>query len=263
MLFRSAFSTRIGGSSGSYFASMNLGFNRGDPDDNVKTNYSLFCEAVGIETKQLVFASQTHSTVIRNVGPDNAGEGFDRPTLITGYDGLSTGSTGLMLATLYADCVPLYFYDPVCRAVALSHAGWRGTLNDMAGETIRHMTETFGTKPQDLLMGIGPSIGPCCFEVGADVAYAFRSLPSDITDEAVKDRSDKADRPDADPADFRPHIDLQLINRRLAQKKGVRAANIETAGICTACNSDLLFSHRASEGKRGSLCAVIGIKVNV
>ena len=242
------FSTRTGGVSGSYYKSMNLGFNRGDPDNNVTENYKLFCQALGIEPEQLVFASQTHSTIIRRVGKESKGEDLYHPVPSTGYDGLATSEEGVLLATLYADCVPLYFYDPVRKAVALSHAGWRGTLDNMAGITVRFLAKEFGSEPGDLLMGIGPSIGVCCFEVGDEVAGPFRELPAEIISGAITEEL---------------HIDLQIINRRMAIKEGVKDENIETAGICTSCNSDWLFSHRASGGERGSLCAILGIKDNV
>ncbi len=238
-----AFSTKIGGVSKSYFSSMNLGFNRGDANENVTENYRRFCSAIGIEPDALVFSSQTHSTIIRRAGRSELGSGSVRKALRSSCDGLATDEPGVFLATLYADCVPLYFYDPVKNAVALSHAGWRGTLNDMAGTTVRFMVREFDSCPADIIMGIGPSIGRCCFEVGKDVSELFLRLPEETISGAVSD-----------------HIDLQLLNRRSAMKSGVPDHNIETADICTKCNSEWLFSHRATKGKRGSLCAVIGIK---
>jgi len=260
MGIKHAFSTRIGGVSDSVFSTMNFGFNRGDSRENVLENQRRFCEALHILPGDLVFASQTHSTVIRRVGKENLGEGIERPLLMTGYDGLATDEPGVFLATLYADCVPLFFADPVRRVVAVSHAGWRGTMSDMAGETVRFLASEFGCLPENLFLGIGPSIGRCCFEVGEDVAVQFRKLPEEIIKSAVLTHRSGFN---FENRQIKSHIDLQLINKRFALKAGIKDINIENADICTSCNSDWLFSHRASKGMRGSLCAVIGLEDKV
>lgn len=251
---RHAFSTRRGGVSSSIYASMNLGFNRGDDNDNVKQNFNIFCEATGIDIHSLVFGAQTHSTKIRRVFASDRGCGIDRPVLWSDTDGLATNNPGVFLTTFYADCVPLYFVDTVRHAVALSHAGWRGTVSNIAAATVNFMVSEFGSNPSDIYAAIGPSIGSCCFEVGEEVADEFLQLPGDLAKGCVRLGDASPDR-----GINKYFVDLQEINRRMLVGSGILPQNLELADICTCCNSQWLFSHRASKGKRGSLCAVLGI----
>lgn len=291
------FSTRRGGVSTGVYSSMNLGFQRGDDYDNVLENYERFTDCLGIKKDNLVFASQVHSTVVRSVGRDNCGEGIIRETAIKNYDGLITNESGVYLATMYADCVPLYFVDPVSKTVALSHGGWKGTLNNIVKSTIHKMVHEFNSDPKNILMGIGPSIGVCCFEVRDDVAGLFAELPAEICDgciikkdnteeDKVKDKGKDKDKKEVkeeyevkdndkdkekvkdkagtavqkDEADNKYYINLQEINRRMALEQGLKYENIEMGNFCTSCHSDYLFSHRVMGDKRGSLCAVLGFK---
>ncbi|MHB8961749.1 MAG: peptidoglycan editing factor PgeF [Saccharofermentanales bacterium] len=251
---RHAFSTRVGGISDSVYKSMNLGFSRGDDPQNVLHNFNAFCGATGIDIHSLVFGAQTHSTNVRRVYAADRGSGIDRPVPWTDTDGLATSDPDVFLATFYADCVPLYFIDTVKRAVALSHAGWRGTVSGMAAATIRLMVSEFGSSPSDIQAAIGPSIGRCCFEVGQEVADEFDRLPGGFTDGCIRNKTGAYE---GSPAKYR--IDLKEINRRMMIGSGILPEHIEVADICTSCNSEWLFSHRASDGERGSLCAVLGI----
>ncbi|MHB1452471.1 MAG: peptidoglycan editing factor PgeF [Saccharofermentanales bacterium] len=267
---RHAFSTRKGGVSSAIFESMNLGFNRGDDNDNVKQNFRIFCEATGIDSHSLVFGAQTHSTNVRRVFASDRGSGIDRAVPWNDIDGLATNEPGVFLTTFYADCVPLYFVDTIRHAIALSHAGWRGTVSNIADATIQRMAAEFGSIPSDIHAAIGPSIGICCFEVGEEVADVFMKLPGSFSEGCIRLSADECGKSAAesggqyeaaiqDEAPARFFIDLQEINRRMMVTSGILPQNIEVAGICTSCNSQWLFSHRASGGKRGSLCAMIGI----
>jgi len=154
-------------------------------------------------------------------------------------DGLVTDEPNLPLLIYAADCVPLYFYDPIHHAIGLSHAGWRGTVNGMAKATVEKMQEEFDTRPEDLLAAIGPSIAKECFEVDAPCAEEFLALPD----------SDKFVTNDGNG---KFHVDLWACNRAFLLGAGVLPEHITTGGVCTMCNSDLLFSHRVTRGKRGS-----------
>ncbi|MDO4805366.1 MAG: polyphenol oxidase family protein, partial [Lachnospiraceae bacterium] len=179
----------------------------------------------------------------RKVGRGDCGSGFLRPLAWRDVDGFITDEPGCVLSTFYADCVPLFFADPVHRAIGLSHSGWRGTANGIGMVTVDAMTREFGTNPADLICGIGPSICRDCYEVGEDVARYFTAscLCASETD------SDKY------------YLDLWEANKAILLGAGVREENITLPNLCTACNSDLLFSHRASKGRRGNLGAFLAI----
>ncbi|HAH78022.1 MAG TPA: peptidoglycan editing factor PgeF [Ruminococcaceae bacterium] len=245
---RHAFSTRAGGVSRGPFASMNLAFGRGDPDENVRENYRRFCAAAGLEASSLVSAAQNHHAFVRRVGPADRGAGIFEPQRMKSVDGLVTDSPGVTLVIHTADCVPVFLIDPERRAVGLAHAGWRGTAARIGAAAVAAMAREFGTRPGALLAGIGPSIGPCCFEVDRPVRDVFAGLT------------------DLDPKGFirddgggKYHIDLWEANRRILMRAGVPESSIAVAGICTRCHADRLFSHRASGGRRGGLAAFLGI----
>ena len=186
-LVRQGFSTRLGGVSRNEFSSMNFSASRGDDPAAVQENYKRMMHVLEMEQERLVLSHQTHTTNIRVVSEADAGKGFNRERDYEEIDGLMTDRPGLPLVTFYADCIPLYFLDPVHKAIALSHAGWRGTVAGMAAITIRKMGDVYGSKPGDLLVGIGPGICGDCYEVGPEVAEAFlKDWPEDICREILK-----------------------------------------------------------------------------
>ena len=243
---RHAFSTRIGGASQGEFASMNLAFGRGDSDENVRENYRRFCRAVGFEAESLVSSAQDHHTRIRRVGKAQRGVGIWKPNDQQSVDGLITDEPGVTLVTHYADCVPVFLLDPRRKAIGLAHAGWRGTAAKIAAAAAAAMTREFGCRSQDMLAAIGPSIGPCCFEVDAPVRDEFAALTELRPAEFIRD-----------DGNGKYYIDLWEANRRILVQAGVPQASITVAGICTKCNADILFSHRATGGKRGGLSAFL------
>ncbi|MDO4490475.1 MAG: peptidoglycan editing factor PgeF [Lachnospiraceae bacterium] len=244
------FSTRLGGVSEGIFASMNLSFTRGDSQEAVFENYRRISDALGFRPEQIVTSDQTHTTNVRVVGSGDCGSGITRERDFRDVDGMITDEPGVVLATFYADCVPLYFVDPVNRAIGLSHSGWRGTVNRMGRETIRLMTERYGTDPADLITAIGPSICQDCYEVSEDVIQAF-------AEEFPEEVHHKLFYPTI-PGKYQ--LNLWEANRCILLDAGVREENIQIPGICTCCNPDFLFSHRASKGKRGNLAAFLAIK---
>ena len=247
---RDIFTTREGGVSTGYHASMNLSFTNGDDPEAVEENYRLIAPVVGVSLDHIVRTQQTHTTNVVRVTPDMIHEDgqLHKPDY-TDVDGLITDIPGVALATFYADCVPLYFADPIKRVIGLSHAGWRGTVAGMANATVKAMQDEFGCDPGDIYAAIGPSICADHYEVSQAVATQFeRAFGDDIRLVMVPGREDG-----------KYQLDLWESNRIMMERSGIRHDHIEVAGICTYCNSDWLFSHRESDGKRGNMAAFLVI----
>ncbi len=166
---RHCYTTRHGGVSNGVFMSLNMGFGRGDDVHNVMENYQRVADTLGLDLEGFVLSDQVHRDNIREVTGKDAGKGIVRKRDYDSVDGLVTDVRGITLVTFYADCVPLFFYDPSNHAIGMGHAGWRGTVLDIGGKTVRKMTDVFGSKPSELVVGIGPSIGVCCYEVDESV----------------------------------------------------------------------------------------------
>ncbi|MCI8514728.1 MAG: peptidoglycan editing factor PgeF [Lachnospiraceae bacterium] len=246
-LVRQGFSTRIGGVSKGEFASMNFVSTRGDDPEAVRENYRRMTRALEIPAERMVLAKQTHTTNVRVVTEEDAGKGFIRERDYDEVDGLLTNVRELPLVTFYADCIPLYFLDPVKKVIGLSHAGWRGTLNRMVEVTVEKMRETYGSAPEDILAGIGPGICRDCYEVGKEVAEAFYGSWE-------KDACRRILFPEANG---KYHLDLWEANAVCLRKAGILPEHLAVADICTCCNKDFMFSHRASGGRRGNLAAFL------
>lgn len=244
-----AFSTRLGGVSTGEFASMNLNFNRGDPDETVLENYRRFCQAAGFDFASLTASAQDHHTEIRRVTSENAGVGIVKPRDRKSVDGLITNDPGVTLVTYYADCVPLYFVDPVHHAIGLAHAGWRGTVARMGAKMVQAMQEHFQTDPATLVAAVGPSIGSCCYEVDDPVAEQVRALADVHPEECLAP---------VGPGKFM--LDLWNLNRNILCCAGVPDSQIVLGKVCTKCHADLLFSHRVMGAQRGGLAAFMNIK---
>ncbi len=248
-LVRHGFSTRMGGVSKGHLAELNLSFTRGDDPERVRENFTRIGNAMGFETGSLVFSQQTHTTNVRVAMEEDRGSGFTKPLRYTDVDGLITNVPGLMLATFYADCVPLFFVDPVHRAVGLSHSGWKGTVGRMGKATVERMTEIFGTRPEEVLAAVGPSICQDCYEVSEDVASAFRKEFRDQADERLLYQKENG----------RYQLNLWRANEIVLLEAGVRPEHLAITNVCTCCNPELMFSHRASQGRRGNLGAFLGL----
>lgn len=242
------FSTRLGGVSEGVFSSMNLAFNRGDNPDNVVENYRRICSSIGVDFESLTASSQDHHTFVRRVGKSERGIGITRPKDMQSVDALVTNEKNVTLVTYYADCTPLFFVDPVKKAIALAHAGWRGTVGRIGEKVVRKMNEEFSTDPGDLICCIGPAISKCCYEVDkgcADEFYALRDL--DTSKFIFPKENNKY------------MLDLLETNRQILLKAGVRDENITVSDLCTRCNNELLWSHRVLGVDRGALCAFLSI----
>lgn len=249
-LVKHGFSTRLGGISQGVFSSMNLSFARGDDPEAVKENYRRIGAAIGFSCENLVCSIQTHTTNVRVVTEADKGKGFLVPRDYEDVDGLITNVPGLVLATFYADCVPLFFVDPVNKAIGLSHSGWRGTVGKMGKVTLEAMKREYGTDPSQVLAAIGPSICRECYEVSQDVILMF---------EEAFDPSRWPDIYDA-KENGKYQLDLWRANEIILLEAGILPEHLSVTNICTCCNPELLFSHRASQGKRGNLAAFLGLK---
>ena len=236
------FTTRFGGVSEGYLSSLNLGIHRGDKPENVVRNYEILGEAMGFDVHDLVFTRQTHTDIVRVVDAGNRGEGLFRE-VEPECDALVTDTPGVVLAAFTADCTPILLHDPVTGAVGAVHAGWRGTVADIAGKAVRAMAEQFGAKPENIRAAIGPNIGVCCFETHADVPDAVRAVLGEEAEGFIV------------PAGEKFRVDLKGVNAWLLRRAGVR--HIEISCDCTACQPERFWSHRRVGNDRGSLAAII------
>jgi YfiH family protein len=249
-IVKHCFSTRLGGVSQGIYESMNLSYLRGDEKEAVDTNFRRIAEAIHVDPKDYVFTDQTHTANVRIVTEADRGKGFLKERDYTDVDGLVTNVPDLVLSTFYADCVPLYFVDPVKKAIGLSHSGWKGTVNRIGASTIKTMTDTYGSDPKDIIAAIGPSICMECYEIGEEVAKEFkRGFSKEQADELLFSKGNE-----------KYQLDLWRANEIILEEAGVLPENISTTDVCTCCNAAILFSHRASKGKRGNLGAFLCLK---
>ncbi len=249
-MVKHGFSTRLGGVSTGIYASMNLGQSRGDDPEKVQQNYRIIADTIGVSTEWMVCSDQTHTTNVKVVTKEDAGKGLLQPKDYQDIDGLITNVPGLCLVTYYADCVPLLFLDPVQKVIASSHSGWRGTVGHMGEITIQKMQSEFGCRPEHILAAIGPSICQDCYEVSEDVIQQFQqAFPENIwADLYYRKENGKY------------QLNLWKANEWILLNSGILPEHLAVTNLCTCCNSDLLFSHRASHGKRGTLAAFLALK---
>ncbi|HHU48926.1 MAG: peptidoglycan editing factor PgeF [Caldicoprobacterales bacterium] len=245
-LVKHGFSTRLGGVSKGEFYSLNLSFRRKDSPENVRENYKRYCRALEIQPEQAVVPNAVHGNRVTAVNETHRGMGITRQSEIWETDGLITNRPGLALVSWHADCVPLFFLDPLHKVIGLSHSGWRGTVAKIGQRTLKAMREHYGTRAEDCLVGIGPSIGPCCFEVDSPVANEFIEAWPEHKNEIVQPGEDG-----------KFTVNLWEANRIQLEQLGVKKSHITTAALCTACNTDVFFSHRKEKGRTGSMAAVL------
>lgn len=243
------FSTRAGGVSEGCLSSMNLGHGRNDAEENVIRNHEIIAEAIGFDAHNIVASRQTHTTNVRVVSKEDCGKGVYKERDYDDVDGMITNEKNIVLATYFADCVPLYIVDTKNKAIGLSHSGWRGTVGKIGQVTLEKMNEQYGTKPEDTVVCIGPSICQNCYEISLDVAEEFMKAFPNHKEEILKDKgNDKF------------LLDLWECNRIIFEEAGVLPEKINLPDLCTCCNSEFLFSHRATNGKRGNLAAFLSLK---
>ncbi len=249
-LVRHLFTTRLGGVSKDIYGTMNLSYTRGDDKDAVDENFRRITRVLKCELGDIVCSDQTHTVNLRVATRKDGGKGIVIPRDYTDIDGLLTDEPGLVLATFYADCVPLYFVDVKKRAIALAHSGWRGTVARMGRCVTDKMKEVYGTDPADIVAAVGPSICQECYEVSEDVADAFAQefRRQGQVDEILQSKGGG-----------KYQLDLWRANEIVLKEAGIPAERIQVTDICTCHNSEYLFSHRASKGRRGNLGAFMGL----
>jgi YfiH family protein len=232
--------TRLGGVSSSPWATLNVDHTVGDDGEAVEENHRRICRALGIARRDIASGYQVHGTRVARV------DHKDRGRVCPQTDVLITDVPGVSLMQRYADCLPILLYDPVHQAVGLAHAGWRGTLVGVTRKAVQAMRTEFGSRPADLIAGLGPSIGPCCYQVGPEVAEATQAAILGWPSALLRQR------------DGSWHLDLWEANRRQLVQAGV--VRIEISGLCTACRTDEFYSHRAERGRTGRFGVVVGLR---
>jgi len=231
------FSTRHGGVSEGCFSSMNLRLGSSDSEENIKRNFEIFLNIFDLKRDNTIFSDQVHDNkilVVKNRNKINC----------SNFDGLITDLSDFGLVTFHADCVPVFFADVKKKVIGVAHSGWKGTSLNISLEMINKFKNVYNSDIKDIIVGIGPSIGGCCYEVGKEVHDEF-VLKSDLYNDFFEKKNEKY------MFDLKRTIEFDLI------EAGVRKENIEISDYCTKCNSDLFFSHRAHGLKRGSMVALI------
>ena len=246
-----AFTTRLGGVSKGDCTFMNLSFARGDVEADVRENYRRMGDALGIDMNRAVLSHQVHKTEIHIATEEDAGKGVlpDKERLFE-IDGLMTGEKNLPLITFFADCVPLIFYDPVKKVIATSHSGWKGTVGKIGAKTVAMMEEQMGCKREDILAVIGPSICQDCYEVSKDVAVEFENNFSKKQYEEMI----------IEKINGKYQLDLWKANEFILLDAGIKKEHLAVTDLCTSCNPEFLFSHRASHGRRGNLSVILCLR---
>lgn len=237
-LFVHGFPERTGGVSRGARASLNLGYAWGDERDNVTRNRQLVAEYAGFEFARLAVTKHVHGTAVWRVGEEKPDPDE--------FDGLVSDRPGTVLGAFAADCIPIVFADPVGRTCGAAHSGWRGTVAGVSANVVQRMVE-MGSQPSDIRVALGPSIGPCCYEVGPDVVEPFTerlgALPGLIVQGPAKE-----------------HLDLRVATRAILQEMGVRAENIDDTPPCTRCQPERFFSYRRDGKAGGCHMGYIGLR---
>lgn len=246
-LVKHMFTTRIGGYSSNEYESLNLGMSSDDDIENIISNYRKVANIMETSIDRFVLSHQMHNTNIKIVNYEDCGKGLIKDLDYYNIDGLITNELDVVLSTVYADCVPLFFLDPTKKVIGLAHAGWKGTVNKIGAKMVEEFIRSFSSKPEDILVGIGPSIGKCCYEVGIEVYDKFNKNFTNIENL------------------FKPTIkgkwmlDLWESNKVILKESKVLDRNITISNVCTCCN-DKFYSYRRDNGKTGRMSALIKLK---
>jgi len=243
-----AISTRGGGFSSGNYNSLNLSFQVGDEHNNVMKNHQSLSHTLGFDLSSLVTCQQIHQDSIALVDKSYLKKDYFLPNnSIPETDALITDVPGITLMTRYADCSPLLFYDPKTRTVAIAHAGWKGTLEHIGQKTVEVLVNYYHCQPQHILTAIGPSIGPCCYQISNTMAdYALKKLPR--AQEYIRESLDDG-----------LYFDLRQANKKQLKTAGIKDEHLYCTELCTSCAIDLFFSYRKEKGVTGRFGALIGL----
>lgn len=238
------FSTKLGGVSKGHCATMNISTTRGDDPAAIEENKRRIAAAIGVRPEAMTFTHQTHTTNVAVVRAEEEGKRFMET------DGLVTNVPGICLVTFFADCVPLFFVDPVKKVIGLSHSGWRGTVGKIGKVTIEKMVSEFGCDPSDIRAAIGPSICQDCYEVSEDVIEKFKeNFDESLWTELFYQKENG-----------KYQLNLWKANEAVFHEAGIAKEHIAVTNVCTHCNPDILFSHRTTGDKRGNVSAFLALK---
>ncbi|TBL78167.1 peptidoglycan editing factor PgeF [Paenibacillus thalictri] len=250
------FTTRIGGVSQGPYGSLNCGYHVSDSPADVALNRERLAQALGISTKDATYAEQVHGCEIAVVTAADGGKGvYSREDALQAKDGFITCEAGIFLHGLFADCVPLYFIDPVHQAVGLAHAGWKGSVLQIARQTITAMQREYGSNPAEIHAAIGPSIGICCYEVDEKVIGRVQETMRELSDSSPVEAAHVY----RDKGGGKYMLDLQQLNRQIMIKAGILPTHIELSTLCTSCHTEWFYSHRKEGGTTGRMAAWIGM----
>lgn len=242
---RHGFMSRIGGVSQGCFSSLNLSFKREQDEKNIFENFKIAAKTLEIDPESLVLCHYEHGTNIAFAGREHFGMGIWRENTLPFCDGVAVSEPGVTAVTIHADCNPIFFADKKGRAAGVCHAGWRGTYGDVIATIVRKFREEKGIRPEEILFGIGPSIGPCCFEVQEDVGGKFREKFGGLVLEHREGRM---------------YVDLWSVLLLQMEAHGVPPENVTLSGLCTYCNTDLFYSYRRDHGQTGAMGSFIQLR---
>lgn len=235
----------------------NLSAKRGTPSNPpdpavALSNRELLARRLGVSLDRIVGCQQVHGSEVALVGFEDGGKGMrpDAPS-IQGCDALVTSTPGLYLMALSADCPPVFFYDPVQKAIGLAHSGWKGTVDRISGRVVEAMSLHFGSRPEDLVVAVGPGIGPCCYKVGPNVVRA-------VEESFARPWSYRLPLLELDRGEV--YFNLWEAIRRAVVEAGVPARNVAIDGLCTMHNTSVFYSHRGEAGQCGLFGAVFGLR---
>lgn len=241
------FTSRHYGQSREPYSSLNMGLHVGDKPESVIANRRKFMEIFDLALDNMVCCEQVHSARTVEVNKKDAGKGaVSLGTALPNLDGMMTASTGLMLVSFYADCIPLFFFDSSQRAVAVAHSGWQGTISGIAANTIIMMRDCFASKPEDIEVFIGPGIGGCCYQIQEDLYKKINKLLADP--EVIMLKNGEI------------YWDLKLTIRKMLINSGIIPDKIIECDLCSSCRNDLFYSYRKEKGLTGRMAAAIGLK---
>jgi len=244
-----AFSARRGGISEAPYESCNLGLHVGDDATQVLANRAGFLHAFQADLGQAVCCQQVHGDKVASIDKSHQGRGaFLYEQSLPEYDAMITDEPGVYLLTFYADCLPVYFFDPIHRAAGIAHSGWKGTMQQIAVKTLKAMQERFSSRADEMFIAIGPGIGSCCFEIAPDLANKVNIAFSDFHDIIYHKESANI------------YWDLPETNRQMLIKQGVNPDRISSSRLCTSCQPDSFFSYRRDQGKTGRMGALIALE---
>ncbi|CAH1208948.1 Polyphenol oxidase [Paenibacillus sp. JJ-223] len=253
------FTTRQGGNGSAPYGSLNCAYHVGDDPVTVLNNRKRIASKLGFSESAWTCGEQVHGKRVAVVRAEDRGRGWmDRESAFQDTDGLVTDVPGVLLTSFYADCVPLYFYDPVRGAVGLAHAGWKGTVAGIAESVIEKMEQEYGSQRHHIRTAIGPSIGDCCYEVDEAVMKHVRVWLDGA--EGNEGYGANGNLIFHSAGNGKTMLNLKECNRHIMMKAGILPDHIECTTWCTSCNPDIFFSYRKENGTTGRMASWIGLE---